>query len=52
MAANVEDLIWSVMEYEDEAIKFMLISSESQRRVATGGGIGPCRFIPTSVDFI
>ena len=33
MAANVEDLIWSVIDYEDEVIKFMLINSESQRMV-------------------
>ena len=32
-AANVEELIWSVMDYDDEAIKLMLINSESQNRV-------------------
>ena len=32
-AANVEELIWSVMDYDDEAIKLMLISSESQNKV-------------------
>ena len=28
-AANVEDSFWSVMDYDDEAIKLMLINSES-----------------------
>ena len=32
-AANVEELIWSVMDYDDEAIKLMLISSKSQSKV-------------------
>ena len=32
-AANVEELIWSVMDYDDEAIKLMLINSESQNKV-------------------
>ena len=31
-AANVKELIWSVMDYDDEAIKLMLINSESQGR--------------------
>ena len=29
-AANVEESIWSVMDYDDEAIKLMLINSQSQ----------------------
>ena len=32
-AANVKELIWSVMDYDDEAIKLMLINSESQGRI-------------------
>ena len=32
-AANVEESIWSVMDYDDEAIKLMLINSESQNKV-------------------
>ena len=32
-AANVEESIWSVMDYDDEAIKLMLINSESQNRI-------------------
>ena len=32
-AANVEESIWSVMDYDDEAIKLMLINSESQDNV-------------------
>ena len=32
-AANVEESIWSVMDYDDEAIKLMLINSESQDKV-------------------
>ena len=32
-AANVEELIWSVMDYDDEAIKLMLINSDSQNKV-------------------
>ena len=32
-AANVEELIWSVMDYDDEAIKLMLINSKSQDKV-------------------
>ena len=31
LAANVEELIWSVMDYDDEAIKLMLINSDSQK---------------------
>ena len=33
-AANVLESIWSVMDYDDEAIKLMLINSESQDRIA------------------
>ena len=33
-AANVEESIWSEMDYDDEAIKLMLINSESQDRIA------------------
>ena len=33
-AANVLESIWSVMNYDDEAIKLMLINSESQDRIA------------------
>ena len=33
IAANVEESIWSVMDYDDEAIKLMLINSESQDKV-------------------
>ena len=32
-AANVKELIWSVMDYDDEAIKLMLINSDSQNKV-------------------
>ena len=32
-AANVEESSWSVMDYDDEAIKLMLINSESQSKV-------------------
>ena len=32
-AANVIESIWSIMDYDDEAIKLMLINSESQDRV-------------------
>ena len=32
-AANVLESIWSVMDYDDEAIKLMLINSESQDRI-------------------
>ena len=32
-AANVEESIWLVMDYDDEAIKLMLINSESQNKV-------------------
>ena len=32
-AANVVESIWSVMDYDDEAIKLMLINSESQDRI-------------------
>ena len=32
-AANVEESIWSVMDYDDEAIKLMLISSESKNKI-------------------
>ena len=32
-AANVIESIWSVMDYDDEAIKLMLINSESQDRI-------------------
>ena len=32
-AANVEESIWSEMDYDDEAIKLMLINSESQNKV-------------------
>ena len=33
LAANVEELIWSVMDYDDEAIKLMLIHTGSQNEV-------------------
>ena len=33
IAANVGESIWSVMDYDDEAIKLMLINSESQDKV-------------------
>ena len=33
IAANVEESIWSVMDCDDEAIKLMLISSESQNKI-------------------
>ena len=33
VAANVEESIWSVMDYDDEAIKLMLINSDSQNKV-------------------
>jgi hypothetical protein len=32
-AANVIESIWSIMDYDDEAIKLMLINSESQDRI-------------------
>ena len=32
-AANVEESLWSVMDYDDEAIKLMLINSNSQNKV-------------------
>ena len=32
-AANVEEAIWSIMDYDDEAIKLMVINSESQNQV-------------------
>ena len=32
-AANVENTIWSIMDYDDEAIKLMVINSESQNQV-------------------
>ena len=32
-AANVEESIWSEMDYDDEAIKLMLINSDSQNKV-------------------
>ena len=32
-AANVEEIIWSEMDYDDEAIKLMLINSESKNKV-------------------
>ena len=32
-AANVLESIWSIMDYDDEAIKLMLINSESQDRI-------------------
>ena len=32
-AANVEELTWAVMDYDDEAIKLILISSKSQSKV-------------------
>ena len=35
IAANVEESIWSVMDYDDEAIKLMLISNDS--RIKRGG---------------
>ena len=31
--ANVEESIWSIMDYDDEAIKLMLINSDSQNKV-------------------
>ena len=33
IAANVEESIWSIMDYDDEAIKLMLINSESKTRI-------------------